>query len=117
MNQGKINATKWTGKDQLISLGDSIYIRVRKSCKAYLIRKMINGKNSVINLGKHPAMNLREARRAAALAEVDRDRVTVRQVIDKYLEKVIYPKSKVPKQVEGYLHYIGNEIGCMSRSH
>jgi len=111
MNQSKINALKWDGKDRLISLGDSVYIRVRKSSKAYLIRKMINGKNSVINLGKHPTMNLKAARRAAILAEVDRDRVTIRQVIDKYLEKVVYPKSKVPNQVEGYLRYIDKAIG------
>lgn len=112
MNQGKINATKWTGKDQLISLGDSIYIRVRKSSKAYLIRKMINGKNSVMKLGKHPAMNLREARKAAVLAETTRERVKVAELVEEYLRDVVRPTSKVPNQVEGYLRHIDVEIGC-----
>ena len=31
MNQSKINSLKWDGKDKLISLGDSVYLRVRKS--------------------------------------------------------------------------------------
>jgi integrase len=111
MNQSKINTLKWMGKDQLISLGDSVYIRVRKSSKTYLIRKMISGKNSVIKLGKHPVMNLRDAKRAAVLAEVERERVTISQVIDKYLDEQVYKKSKVVKQVEGYLRYIDREIG------
>jgi integrase len=111
MNQSKINTLKWTGKDQLVSLGDSVYIRVRKSSKTYLIRKMINGKNSVTKLGKHPVMNLKDARRAAVLAEVERERVTISKVIDQYLNEQVYDKSKVVKQVEGYLRYIDREIG------
>jgi integrase len=111
MNQSKINGLKWDGKDKLISLGDSVYLRVRKSSVNYLLRKMIGGKNSVIKLGKHPAMSLRDARCAAVLTETTRDRVKVSNVIDEYLRDVVLPSSKVPNQVEGYLRYIDAEIG------
>ena len=112
MNENDIKALKWT-KDQVIGFGDGLYLRVRKSSKTYIIRKTINKKAQVITLGKSPALSLRKARLEAMLYVLEHDvsTVTVSKLVDQYLKDVVYPSSKVPKQVEGYLSHIDNTLG------
>ena len=47
MNENQINALKWN-KDNVIGLGDGLYLRVRKSSKTYIRRKTVGKKAQVI---------------------------------------------------------------------
>jgi len=112
MNENQIKAIKWK-KDNFIGFGDGLYLRVRKSSKTYIIRKTVNKKAQVITLGKSPALSLRKARLEAMKYAVEHDvsAVIVSKLIEQYLKDVVYPTSKVPNQVEGYLTHIDNTLG------
>jgi len=112
MNESQIKAIKWK-KDNFIGLGDGLYLRVRKSSKTYIIRKTVNKKAQVITLGKSPTLSLRKARLEAMKYAVEHDvsTVTVSKLVEQYLKDVVYPTSKVPYQVEGYLTHIDNSLG------
>ncbi len=111
LTQKDIDQLKWS-KDSKPRVGDNLYLRVRKSSKTYLYRKMVNGKTQFITIGKHPVLKLKEAKRLVAdLQGHTITNTTVNQLIDKYWNEVIEPVSKVPKQVKGYLDYIDGKIG------
>lgn len=114
MKQKDINALNWNieKKDKLILVGDNLYIRLRKASTTYIIRKTVNRKAQVITLGKHPALSLKKAKlEAGKYLDSDTSSATVSNLIDDYLTDVVYPESKVPKQVEGYLKYINERFG------
>ena len=112
MNENQIKTLKWK-QDKTIGLGDGLYLRVRKASKTYIIRKTIDMKAQVITLGKSPALPLRQAKLEAMkyLLERDVSTVTVTRLIGQYLKDIVYPTSKVPNQVEGYLNHIDNALG------
>jgi integrase len=116
MKQKEINDLNWFSeqKDRFIKVDDNVYIRLRKTSMTYIIRKTINKKAQVITLGKHPALSLRQAKASAAnYLRVDTTSTTVETLIKDYLNDVVYPQSKVPKQVEGYLNHIKERFGHM----
>jgi hypothetical protein len=107
MNGKDIKALAWE-KDKLISLGDGLYLNLRKSRKTYIIRRKHNGKRQVITLGKSPAISLREAKYKAVQIKMKAElsNYLVEELIDKYWNEIVIPESKVPKQVEGYLNLL-----------
>lgn len=112
MNENQIKALRWK-KDQVIGLGNGLSMRLRKSSKTYIVRKMINKKPQVITLGKSTELSLKQARIEAMQYSID-DKIsteTVSGLVDRYLLDVVFPSSKVPKQVEGYLRHIELEFG------
>jgi len=114
MNEKEIKLLNWEGKDKRIRLDDGLYLMIRKSSKTYIIRKTVNKKAQVITLGKHPALSLRKAKsETRKILDADTSNVTVDTLIKDYLNDVVYPESKVPNQVEGYLNHIRNEFGVI----
>lgn len=114
MNQTDINALNWLieEKDKTIKVDGNLYIRLRKSSTTYIIRKTVNKKAQVITLGKHPALKLRKAKvEATKYLNTDTSSITVETLIEDYLNDVVYPESKVPNQVEGYLSHIKDRFG------
>lgn len=109
LKQKDINALNWHSgkKDKIIKVDDNLYIRLRRTSTTYIIRKTVNKKAQVITLGKHPALSLRKAKSGAKkYLDTDTSSVTVETLIEDYLNDVVYPDSKVPNQVEGYLKQI-----------
>ncbi len=114
MNQKEVNNLNWhvSQKDKTIKVDDNLYIRLRKASTTYIIRKTVHRKAQVITLGNHPALTLKKAKsEAKKYLDVDTSSTTVDTLIDDYLLDVIYPDSKVPKQVEGYLNHIRERLG------
>ncbi|MCP4075566.1 MAG: integrase family protein [Gammaproteobacteria bacterium] len=116
MNQKDINNLNWLTekKDKFIKVSDNLYVRLRKTNTTYIIRKTVNKKAQVITLGKHPALKLAKAK-TESLKYLNNDvsSVTTDTLISDYLTDVVYPESKVPKQVEGYLRQIKGRFGRM----
>lgn len=112
MNEKQIKALTWI-KDKRISLGDGLYLNIRKSSKTYIIRKMTNGRVSVITLGKSPDLSLKLARKKAIefYKAADVSNTTVSKLVNKYWTEIAEQTSKVPKQLKGYLDQIENEFG------
>ena len=112
MNEKQIKALTWV-KDKRITLGDGLYLNIRKSSKTYIIRKMVNVRVTVTTLGKSPALSLKLARlKALQLSTVvDVSNTTVSELVKKYWTEVVEPSSKVPKQVSGYLDQIEDRFG------
>lgn len=111
LTQREIDQLKWT-KDNKPRVGDNLYLRIRKSSKTYLYRKMVNNKTQFVTLGKHPILKLKEAKRLVSdLESQSITNTTVTELIDKFWNEVVEPVSKVPKQVKGYLDYIDGKIG------
>jgi len=114
MKQKDINNLNWRveQKDKTIKVDGNLYIRLRKASTSYIIRKTVNKKAQVITLGKHPALSLRTAKfEASKYLNADTSSVTVESLIQEYLDDVVYPDSKVPNQVEGYLNHIKDRYG------
>lgn len=112
MNEKDIKALKWV-KNQAISLGNGLYLNLRKSSKTYIIQKMINGKRQVVTIGKHPALSLKDARFETMMFQRKENisNVIVSELKEKYWNEIIEPTSKVPDQVNGYLNHIESEFG------
>jgi integrase len=114
MKQKDINELNWhtKSKDQTLKVGDNLYIRLRRTSTTYIIRKTVNKKAQVITLGNHPALSLRKAKsEAQKYLDADTSSVTVAELIEDYLVDVVYPESKVPNQVQGYLNHIKDRFG------
>jgi integrase len=112
--QSDINNLNWhvEKKDEIIKVIDNLYVRLRKTSTTYIIRKTVNRKAQVITLGRHPALKLRQAKaKAQQYLNADTSSVTVATLVEDYLNDVVYPDSKVPNQVEGYLRQINNRFG------
>ena len=113
MNEKDIHNLKWEGKDQRFRIDQGLYLNIRRSSKTYLIRKMMAGKTHLLTIGKSPDVSLREARLKAAqfLNSQNISNVTVKELSGKYFSEVVEPRSKVPKQVLGYLNHISERLG------
>ena len=111
-NEAKIKSLKWS-KDQRISLGDGLYLNLRRSSKTFLIRKQVRGKVQIITLGKVPALSLKQARLEALQMKMSADisNVTMSELVEKYRIDIVIPESRVPLQIEGYLRHIDQEFG------
>jgi integrase len=109
--EASIKSLKWE-KDKRISLGDSLYLNLRRSSKTFLIRKQGQDKQ-VITLGKFPTLSLKQARLKAMQMKLSGgvSNMTMSELIDKYRTDIVEPESRVPKQVEGYLRNIDDEFG------
>jgi len=113
MNQHDINSLKWDVKDRVIRIESGLYLNIRRKSKTYLIRKTVNGKKHVITLGNSNDISLKEVRLEAAKYALVNDvsKVTVSKLVEQYRKDVVEPKSKVPKQVIGYLTHIEDRFG------
>ncbi|MCU7835334.1 MAG: integrase family protein [gamma proteobacterium symbiont of Taylorina sp.] len=113
MNEKSIKALKWKDKDQQVSLGGGLYIRIKKTKKVYIIRKAVNGKAQIITLGESPDLSFKDAKYQASILSRKKDvsSVTVSELKEDYWKNVVEPESKVPNQVIGYLNNIENEFG------
>lgn len=65
MTDKEIKALKFTGKQQSYLVGNSLYIMIGSKTKSWFIRYMLDGKRRKMNLGKYPAMSLKQARERA----------------------------------------------------
>lgn len=112
MNERQIRALQWEG-DKVIALGGGLYFRNRKASKTYIIRKTINKKPRDITLGRSSTLSLKLARLEAMKFSLEKDvsTITVSNLLSQYLKDAVYPASKVPKQVEGYLNHIDIAMG------
>ena len=112
MNKRDIKAIKWEN-DKEYSIGNCLFLRVRQYSKTFIIRKKHKGKRTIITLGKHPLMSLKDAKFQAMQFSQKQDisNITVLDLKEKYWLEVVEPNSKVPKQVIGYLKHIENEFG------
>ncbi|PHS70446.1 MAG: hypothetical protein COB22_08135 [Cycloclasticus sp.] len=52
-NEHSIRNAKWLGKDFRLSIGECLYLQVRKSSKTWLVRRRIDGKVSVTTIEQH----------------------------------------------------------------
>jgi integrase len=113
LSETSVKALHWKGKDQRISDGQGLYMNLRKNSKTWIVRKSHSGKTHIITLGKWPALSCKQARLDARryADESDISNVTVNKLIGEYKKDVVFPDSKVPKQVEGYLNHIDNVFG------
>lgn len=100
MNEREIQSLKHNpaGKNQS-SLSNSLYLRVYKKTKTFVLRKKVEGKEIVVTLGHYPDMRFRDTKIEAAKypkKSVTADRMS--NIIDRYKDVVVYPRSKVPKK-------------------
>lgn len=113
LSETSVKALHWDGKDKRISDGQGLYINLRKNSKTWIVRKSHSGKTHIITLGKWPALSCKQARLEARryADESDISNAIVKKLIAEYKRDVVYPDSKVPKQVEGYLNHIESVFG------
>ena len=112
-----IKAAKPRPRDQWLSDGAGLYLRVRASGgKSWVLRrkrKQPDGthKTKVITLGKWPDMGLKEARVAATktrgTAVPD---IKLGELLEKWYAEVIEPTYKRPRQVEQYIGRVSDEL-------
>ncbi|MCF7979736.1 MAG: tyrosine-type recombinase/integrase [Chromatiaceae bacterium] len=105
LTERQAKATRWEGKDQLVSAGDCLFLMIRKRSRTWLIRRRINGKTHVRTLGHYPEMPVQKAR-ALALADAmarDPDRRTVRELAEDWYANVVSLEHKRPDLMRGYL--------------
>lgn len=115
LSETSVKALQWDGKDRRISDGQGLYMNLRKNSKTWIVRKSHSGKTHIITLGKWPSLSCKQARLDARryADESDISNATVNKLVREYKKDVVYPDSKVPKQVEGYLNHIDNGFGTL----
>ena len=122
MNERDIKALRWEGKDKKVSLGDCLYLNIRKVSKTYLLIKRGHFKSSTTTLGrvtgtpgKAPEISLKGARQKAVAqlnnTAVDISTVTVETLVNKYWKEVSEPVYKRPGQAIGYFDHIKIQLG------
>jgi len=102
----KVRDAKPTDKDQMLSDGNGLYLRIRPGgSKTWIIRKKHLGKTSITRLKRYPDMGLKEARLKAAEMAMDKHVSTVRVVdlVKKYMEEVVLDSHKRADLVQGYM--------------
>jgi integrase len=98
-------AERWEGKDRLVSVGDGLYLNVRRSSKTWVTRHRQAGKWRITTLGRYPEMTTKEARAKAladALARVPSN-ATVEALAEEYHRDVVEVEHKRPELFRGYL--------------
>ena len=106
LTDAKLRAAKPTDKDQMLSDGNGLYLRIRPGgSKTWIIRKKHLGKTSITRLNKYPDMSLKEARlKAAAMAMTKHVNSTkVNDLVEKYMNEVIIKSHKRVDLVKGYM--------------
>jgi len=104
-NEHAIRNAKWIGKDFRLSIGECLFLQVRKSSKTWLVRRRIDGKTSVTTIGKYPDLTLKKARIESAkmTLELTVSVFAVEQLVTKYMNEVVYLKHKRPELAQGYM--------------
>lgn len=105
LNEARIRAAKATDKDQMLSDGAGLYLRIRPGgSKKWVVRKKYNGKTSIMTLGAYPGISLKQARLKAAEMALKADLTSARvdELSEKYLREVVEPTHKRPELVRGY---------------
>jgi len=65
MNKKEISKLEYYGHDKDYSIGDGLYIRVRKSSKVWIFRGRLEGKAKVKTIGKFPEVEIIPAKKKA----------------------------------------------------
>ena len=116
LSENIIKSLHWDGKDKRILDGQGLYLNLRRNSKTWIFRKKHSGKTQIITLGKWPTLSCKQARLDARryADESNISNKTVSDLIAEYKKDVVYPDSKVPKQVEGYLNHIDQSfLSCV----
>lgn len=106
LTETKIRHAKPTNKDQWLSDGAGLYLRIRKSgSRNWVIRRMQNGRNQVITLGTYPETSLKQARLLAARYQLKQEvhGITVADLVERYLQEVVEPTHKRAELPKGYM--------------
>lgn len=105
INEQYIRGIKWGGKDLRLSIGECLFLQVRRSSKTWLVRRRIDGKTSVTTIGKYPDLSLKKARvEATKITMASTVSVfTVEQLVKKYMDEVAHRKHKRPDLAQGYM--------------
>ncbi len=104
-NEHAIRNAKWLGKDFRLSIGECLFLQVRKSSKTWLVRRRIDGKVSITTIGKYPDLTLKKARIDASKITQSQtvSTFTVEQLAIKYMNEIVNPKHKRPELAQGYM--------------
>jgi integrase len=115
LSESYLRSLTWSGSDKRISDGEGLYINLREHSKTWIVRKKKANKTQIITIGKWPALSCKQARKDARkfTDELDISAITVTELANEFLTDVVFPESKVVKQVEGYINNIKDEIGCL----
>ena len=135
LSDTRCRAIKPTNKDQMLSDGNGLYLRIRASVaknkgtskKTWVVRKSLPSgskrKYSIINLGVYPKLSIVDARRKAAEVLCKGVSVaTIKHLVEKYMSEVVEPTHKRHGLVQGYMNravipQIGNrKVRDVSRS-
>lgn len=112
MNSRDIERAEFSGKDQSFSLGNGLYIRIRKSSKTFIHKSKIDGKVRVKTLGTFPEISLKKAKLLAVQTKDSlSDAGTLSNHIDNYYQDRILVKNKRPLQALRYLNIIKAKFG------
>ena len=106
LTDAKLRAAKPKDKDQMLSDGNGLYLRVRPGgSKTWIIRKKHQGKTSITRLKRYPDMGLKEARLKAAEMAMDKhvSSVKVSDLVNKYMKEVVLDSHKRSDLVQGYM--------------
>lgn len=106
LTDAKLRAAKPNDKDQMISDGAGLYLRIRPGgSKTWIIRKKHQGKTSITRLKRYPDMSLKEARLKAAEMAMTKhvNSVKITELVDKYMNEVVEHTHKRVDLVQGYM--------------
>ena len=122
MNKRDIERLTYSGHDKDHSLGNGLYVKVRKTSKTWVFRTKVGGKTRVKTIGTFPDVSIADALAVAielkrTAGEVN-DIVTMSAYIDTYYKESIlgshnkYKKPhKRPEQALRYLEIIRKKFG------
>ena len=105
LTERQAKAETWAGKDRLVSVGDGLYLNIRRSSKTWITRRTVQGKLRVRTLGRYPDLSVKEARAqtlAELLAEVPSN-LTVAELAERYFTDVVKAEHRRPELTRGYL--------------
>lgn len=102
----KLRAAKPTEKDQMLSDGSGLYLRIRPGgSKTWIVRKKHLGKTTITRLGRYPELSLKKARLKAAELAMHKyiSSTTVGDLVEKYMSEVVLKSHKRADLVRGYM--------------
>ena len=124
MNKKEILKLEYCGHDKDYSIGDGLYIRVRKASKIWIYRGRLEGKAKVKTIGKFPEVEIIPAKKKALQLKEDFEKLSNDESMSTFIEKfykdtVLGVKNKRgkphkrPEQARRYLDIISDEFGTI----
>jgi integrase len=105
LSDRRIRSLRPAAKDQWVSDGNGLYLRVRATgARSWVLRRKRGGKAEVITLGAWPGLNLATARaKAGELTGKSVSNVTLGELLDGWHAEFVAPNYRRPKHVAGYI--------------